>query len=328
MEKTWDNSLSILVNSNPQAFLDLFLPGAMLRQQHHTKLKGTQRQPDVVLEVERFDDIFIYNPEFQSYRDNNMAERSLLYHILLGCEFRTPKDQPLAMRSCVVTLFKQAKMKPAPLRWFQPGELFGRRANRVRFDYDVVEMWKQDHRRILDLGHRELYPLLPLTNGGATRQIVTFMLDELSEERYRDFALIGFTCASRIFRDEKRFDDLAWIQRRYHTMYDIIHDSPLYDWIYADGHEGGVAEGLARGQAQGLAQGQAQGLAQGQAQSLAQMRQTIVDIMQEYFPELAELAAEIVATVDNPGQLVHLSVKLGRAQNAEEARHLLLQWAQ
>jgi hypothetical protein len=53
MEKSWDNSLSILVNSNPQVFLDLFLPGAILRQQHHTKLKGTQRQPDVVLEVDR-----------------------------------------------------------------------------------------------------------------------------------------------------------------------------------------------------------------------------------------------------------------------------------
>jgi hypothetical protein len=304
MEKTWDNSLSILVNSNPQAFLDLFLPGAILRQQHHTKLKGTQRQPDVVLEVERFDDIFIYNPEFRSYQDTHMAKRSLLYHILLGYEFCSEDEEPLAVRSCVVALFKKAKTKPAPLRWFQPGEPLGRKANRVLFHYDTVEMWKQDHRRILDLGHVELYPLLPLTKGGATRQLVTHMLDELAQERYRDFALLGFTFASRMFRDLKHFDDLAWIERRYHTMYDIIHDSPLYDWIYADGHEGGVAEGL------------------------AQMRQAIVDIMQKRFPALAQLAIEVVATIDDLAQLRQLLVRLSCTQSAEEARQLLLQLAQ
>jgi hypothetical protein len=132
MEKTWDNSLSILVNSNPQAFLDLFLPGATLCQQHHTKLKGTQRQPDVVLEVERRNAIFIYNPELQSYQDKNMAERPLLYHVLLGYEFRTPNDQPRPVRSCVVALFKQAKMKSSFLHWLRPGDWPWERVERLR----------------------------------------------------------------------------------------------------------------------------------------------------------------------------------------------------
>jgi hypothetical protein len=66
MEKIWDSSLSLLVNSNPQAFLDLLLSGAVLLRQHHTKLGGTQRQPDVVLEVERYREIFLFNPELRA----------------------------------------------------------------------------------------------------------------------------------------------------------------------------------------------------------------------------------------------------------------------
>ena len=53
MEKTWDNSLSTLINSHPQAFLDLLPPGARCLQQHRTKLSETQHQPDAALEVDQ-----------------------------------------------------------------------------------------------------------------------------------------------------------------------------------------------------------------------------------------------------------------------------------
>jgi putative transcriptional regulator len=53
----------------------------MCLQNHRTKLSGTQRQPDAVLEVIRYDEFFMFNPEFQSAYDRGMAERSLLYHV-------------------------------------------------------------------------------------------------------------------------------------------------------------------------------------------------------------------------------------------------------
>ena len=40
------------------------------------------------------------------------------------------------------------------------------------------------------------------------------------------------------------------------------------------------------------------------------------------------LAEEVVATIDNPAQLVHLTAKLGGAQNAEQARKILSQLVQ
>ena len=58
------------------------------------------------------------------------------------------------------------------------------------------------------------------------------------------------------------------------------------------------------------------------------MRQTIVDFVRDDFPELVQLAEEVVATIDNLPQLGRLSIKLGGAQNAEQARKTLSQLVQ
>ena len=64
------------------------------------------------------------------------------------------------------------------------------------------------------------------------------------------------------------------------------------------------------------------------AQDLAQMRQTMVDFVQKDFPELIQLAEEVVATIDDLPQLGRLSAKFGGAQNADQARKILSQLAQ
>ncbi|HEY4035765.1 MAG TPA: hypothetical protein VGL94_17550 [Ktedonobacteraceae bacterium] len=307
MEKTWDNSLSTLINSHPQAFLDLLLPGAVCLHHHRTKLSGTQRQPDAVLEVERYDEIFIFNPEFQSAQDKEMAERLLLYHMLLWSQFRR-QDRTLPVRSCVVSLWKKAQVALSPLLWIQPGEPPGQQTERIRFSYETIKMWEIHHQVLLDLSHVVLYPLLPLTTGGATRKIVTCMLNLLSGEDHREFALIGYAFATRTFQLLKQSDDLEWLKERFRHMDDILRESPLYEWI--------LEEGEAKGEAKGVAKG------------VAQMRQTIVDFVQECFPELVQLAEEVVATIDNLPQLGRLSIKLGGAQSAEQARKILLELAQ
>ena len=215
MEKTWDNSLSTLINSNPQAFLDLLLSGAVLLRQHHTKLGGTQRQPDVVLEVERYNEIFLFNPEIQSAHDKKMAERLLLYHMLLWSQHRR-QDKSLPVRSCVVSLWKKAKVAASPLLWTQPGEPPGQQAERIRFCYETIQMWQKHPEDILDLGHAALYPLIPLTEGGATQKIVNEMLDRLSTEQYRDFAVIGSQFASRTFELLNQLEDLKWLRERHY----------------------------------------------------------------------------------------------------------------
>jgi hypothetical protein len=66
----------------------------------------------------------------------------------------------------------------------------------------------------------------------------------------------------------------------------------------------------------------------GRAQDLARMRQTVVDFVQKDFPELVQLAEEVVTTIDDLPQLGRLSIKLGGAQNAEQARKILSTLAQ
>ena len=303
MEKIWDNSLSTLINRHPQAFLDLQLPGAVCLVHHRTKLSGTQRQPDAVLEVERYDETFIFNPEFQSAQDSEMAERSLLYHVLLGSQHRR-QNKPLPVRSCVVSLWKRAKMAPSPLLLMQPGEPPGQRGERICYSYEIVEMWKIPHQVILDLGHVVLYPLLPLTKGGATRKIVTHMFDLLSGEHHFDFAVIGFLFATRTFQLFKEFSDLEWLQERFRHMQDFLKDAPAYQWILEEGREEEKAHGL------------------------AQARQAVVEFVQKRFPVLAQLAEEVVATIDSPAQLIYLTGDLGGAQSAEQARQILSELAQ
>jgi hypothetical protein len=83
VEHVWDNSFSTLVSLNPQAFLDLVLPGARFIRLLRTKLKETQRQPDAPMLVLGWGSTFICNVECQAYEDREMAERMLLYEVLL-----------------------------------------------------------------------------------------------------------------------------------------------------------------------------------------------------------------------------------------------------
>ncbi len=67
-----------------------------------------------------------------------------------------------------------------------------------------------------------------------------------------------------------------------------------------------------------------EGREEGEAKGLAQARQAVMDFAQEHFPALAQLAEEVVATIDNLAQLVRLTGNLGSAQGVEQARQILL----
>ena len=170
---------------------------------------------------------------------------------------------------------------------------------RVRFSYEVVELWKIPAQRLLDLGHLALYPLLPLTQGGATREIISMMLDGLPGKQNRDFAAIGIAFATIRLRMLKREHDIEWLQERLY-MNDIIRESPFYQWA----------------------------LEEGEAKKLAQARQAVVDFVQRRFPALAQLAQEVVATTDNLPQLIQLTGDIGGAQSVEQARQVLSALAQ
>jgi hypothetical protein len=151
-------------------------------------------------------------------------------------------------------------------------------------------------------------PLLPLTNGGATREIVQKMLTDLQRPEHKDLALVGYTLAYLIFQ-RKYPGNLDWLERNFKGMQDILHESQLYQMIMQEGevkgHEKGLAEGIAKGREE-------------------ELRQTIVSLVQDRFPELESLAARQVAIVANIARLRRFIIKISRASEAKEVAGMLL----
>ncbi len=293
MEKIWDNMMSALVGSNPQAFLDLVLPGCSFIRHYRNKLANSERQPDAIIEAwHPIDGRFIFNPEFQTYKEDHIPERLLLYNVLLWWQY-----EQLPVRSEVIYLTRNEKIEQPPLCQPMPGEP---NKDRVRFEYGNTAMWKKLPEDLLRLRHMELLPLLPLTRGGMKREVVEDMFARLHGERNRHLATMGFLFATLAFRRAKRKDDQEWLERRFKSMHDILRESPAYQWILEEGREEGREEGI-------------------QA-----MQQAAINVVVARFPKLEPLARARITTVSNLERLQHLIIDLSIAHSQEEMERVLL----
>ena len=294
--------MSLLVSSNPQAFLDLSFPRCRFIKHHRNKLRSSERQPDAVIEAwGPIDDRFIFNGEFQTYKEEYIPDRLLMYNVLLSQQYR-----PLPVRSEVIYLTSNEKIDRSPLCWPMPGE---RDREMLRFHYGNTEMWKKSPDDLLRLGHMELLTMLPLTQGGMERDVVEMMFARLMGEQYRHLATIGFLFAALAFHRSKRYHDQEWLERRYNHMHDILRESPAYQWILDEGREEGKAEGRAEGKAEGKAEG---------------LQQSAITIVVTRFADLEEVAKTRITAVDNLERLQHLIVDLLISHSQEEMERVLL----
>ena len=90
---------------------------------------------------------------------------------------------------------------------------------------------------------------------------------------------------------------------------DILRDTPVYQEVLAEGEE----KGLEKGRELGLKEGEI----------LAQ-RQTLLDIVQERFPEIARLAKQQADAIEDPEVLRRLIVKISIVKTSMEAEQYLL----
>ena len=83
-------------------------------------------------------------------------------------------------------------------------------------------------------------------------------------------------------------------------MYDILQETPVYQFLTKEAREEGRQEGR------------------------EELRQVVVDIVRKRFPKVVRLARKQVAVVDDPAQLRQLAVDISVAQTAAEVtQHLL-----
>ena len=85
---------------------------------------------------------------------------------------------------------------------------------------------------------------------------------------------------------------------------DILRDTPVYQEVLAEGMEKGLEEGLEK--------------------VLEAQRQTLLDIVQERFPEIARLAKQQVDAIEDTDVLRRLTVKISIVKTSMEAEQYLL----
>ena len=74
-----------------------------------------------------------------------------------------------------------------------------------------------------------------------------------------------------------------------------------------------------------IARGKAEGVEEGQVLSL---RETLIEIFDENFPQLSVLAKETLSTVNDRATLQKLIARMFKARNEKEAKKYLLEIAQ
>jgi hypothetical protein len=231
----------------------------------------------------------------------------------------------------VVHLTKAHKDLQVPLRWTAPGGINGEKAA-LDFYFESVEMREKMPEELLHLGHLELLPLLPATQGGASHEIIEMMMERLLGSDDPELAYYGYTMAGLILKGQA--DEIAWLERRYKMLDEKFSASPVYQWTIekgiAIGEERGKAEGIAIGEERGKAEGKAEGIAIGEergkaeAQILVQARRKVMAKVLERFPSLALLANDVLAMIDHADLLFDLGMSLAQAQCTEEAEQILL----
>src|SRR5258708_4888165 len=284
MAKPWDDSLKKLVHTDPQAFVTWLFPGGTFIGERPHELKHWTLEVDALLGVMVSDQEMLLHLEFQTSNDPSMAERLLRYNVLARSEHKLP------VLSCVIYLLKDGEAPSSPLKWKLPN---GQEV--LQFHYQSVELGALSPEDLLRSGQAGLLPLLPLTNGGGTRDIVESMFSGLLAARKIELVPIGYTLASLALSRENRGDQ-DWLLRRFHEMHDILRETPIYQEILKEGREEG----------------------------LEALRQAILDVVTQRFPKLTRLAKKQVVVVEDPGLLRHVLVKVGVTKTSAEAKWQLL----
>jgi len=290
MPGPWDDTLKMFISENPQDFASWLLGGAQVTGKLRTEFKKRTIDADALLDVIRDGERFLVHIEFQSTNDLNIGERLLEY------SFEARREHKLPVYSCVIYLRDYGDVPQPPLRWEVTNGL-----EVLQFHYRSIELGKiptDELRRTRRVG---LLPLLILTKGGATYDVVEEVIAELEAAEKPELLPITELLASLVFKNEA---DQEWIERTFAMLKDPLRDTPAYQRFLKEGRELGREEE--------------------RQQTLERQRQTLLEIVQVRFPKLLHLTKGLATITTDPEVLERLIVKMGTAQTLEEAQAYLV----
>lgn len=278
MSGQWDDSLKIFISENPQDFASWLLGEAQVKVKLLTEFKTRTIEADALLEVTLNGEDMLLHIEFQSTNDPTIGER------LLGYNFEAKREYKLPVHSCVIYLKNVGAVPESPLRWKLPN---GREV--LQFHFESVELGKLSTESLRRTGLTGLLPLLILTKGGATREVVEEIISGLQVAEKKELLPITQLLASLVFTSEL---DRAWITWRFNKMSDILRET----WAYQEIMQEGEIRGL---------------------------YQAVQDVIQERFPEILPYTKKQLEDIQDAEILRHLIVKMSTVRTAEEASQYL-----
>ncbi|HEY6542642.1 MAG TPA: hypothetical protein VIZ18_16985 [Ktedonobacteraceae bacterium] len=303
MAKLWDRSLKRLFRAAPRDFAEWLLPGCHFIRIVSPELDGDDSEAiysDILFEVTLNGVLALLHVEFQRSSDSQMAERLWEYNLKAIRQYRCP------VWSIVLYLKKDGEVAQSPLIRDFP-------TDRVvhQFNFEVITLWELLTEELVRKGLPGLLPLLPLTRGGAKREVVEDVITGLlsqEEELRNELLTLAYGLASLAFGQRNKVQQ-QWLRRRFALMYDMLRETPAFQDIMKEGLE------------KGLKMGREEGKGEGRVEAL---RRTLMHVVEARFPKLVRLARGQAAIIDDPDELDGLIVKISIAQNAREARSYLL----
>lgn len=290
MAKLWDDLMKMLVGANPQHFVSLLLSGAQFESELVTELKSRTIEADLLYIVIWNDQKVVLHVEFQRRRDVNMGKRLWEYNIL------TTYLSGLPVCSFALYLRKDGNIVKPPYQQVLPdGEVVH------LFYFRNIQLWELSAEVLKQPGVEGMLPLLPLMKGGSERQAIEEMIASLGAAGKQDLLPLGYAFAALVLDSEGERD---WLRRRFDMLKDILEESWAYQEIVQKGLEKGIEQGIEKGKLEAL-------------------RQTIVDVVEERFPEIIALTKKQVNAIEDPALLRRLNVKMSIAQTTHEAEQSL-----
>lgn len=290
------------------AFVTWLISGAQFIQIVATELEDETIFADILAEIRINGQKVLLHIEFQKKRDGDMAKRLWQYNTRATIKYGCP------VWSCVIYLTKAPAVEAVYGIDLPNGQAVH------RFAFSVIKMWEVPTQELLRPELRDLAPLLPLTQGGQSREVVETaigLLDPAEGVRKQELLTLLYGLASLVLPTEAERDWLDW---RFGMLYEILKDSPAWQTIARRAQEEGLEKGLQEGLEKGLEKGLQEGL--------EKERLTVLDLVEARFadPALVEQTRAHIAGITDLEALRQLIVKVALLPQAEELPALLAQY--
>jgi predicted transposase YdaD len=288
MPGPFDNVAKRLLREKPQHFVSWLVAGGVFRRILPNELKSRNIFADGLFSIVVNEQSALLHIEFQTRNHETVPKRLLEYNVLASSE-----NEWLPVYTCVIYLRKDGRVPESPLIRMLPSGEEGH-----RFYYRVVEVGKIPAKQLLQKGLSGLLPLLPLTESGAEPEVMQEMVTTLQEAGERELLALAYAFGGLVSGNEAYNE---WFKRSFAMLEDILEESWTYQEILKKGRE------------------------EEHRQRVQEQRETLLSFVQMRFPELTLIAKQQISTINDPGALHDLIIKLFAVQTAEQARQALME---